>query len=82
MHSDKVLDPHSPVQEGFWKIALLGSYYYRKARKNPEILKLKEKIKVNAYEAFLEKHLSLGILFTLTIYINFFWFLSWYIYYR
>lgn len=60
LHSDDVLDPHSPVQKGFWRVFFLGVVDYVTAKDLPEVVKLRNRIKGNKLERFIEKNSFLG----------------------
>ena len=59
-HSDTEKDPHSPVQKGFWRVFFLGVFDYTKAKSNPDVLKIRKTIKLNALEAFISRNLFMG----------------------
>lgn len=66
--SDTEKDPHSPLQNGFWHGFLLGSFDYAKARKNPEVLKIRKKIPVNMFEKFIEDNTLVAPIITATLF--------------
>lgn len=59
-HSDQALDPHSPVQKGLAHVFFLGVGGYVRAKSQPDVLKIRKRIPLNALEAFIEKNLFLG----------------------
>ena len=58
--SDTEKDPHSPVVNGFWHSFMMGAFDYAKARKSPDVLKIRAKIPTNAFERFIEKNTLVG----------------------
>lgn len=60
IHSDLEKDPHSPKQKGLAHVFFFGAFDYTKAKENPEVLKIRHRLPVTAYELFLSKHLFLG----------------------
>jgi stearoyl-CoA desaturase (Delta-9 desaturase) len=58
--SDTEKDPHSPVKKGFWRVFLLGVFDYSKAKSNPEVLKIRNTIKLNKLEKFISHNLFFG----------------------
>jgi stearoyl-CoA desaturase (delta-9 desaturase) len=59
-HSDTPKDPHSPVQKGIWHVLFLGVLDYTRAKRDPEVLKIRKGVPESAWEAFLDRHLFLG----------------------
>lgn len=59
-HSDQEKDPHSPVQKGFWHVALMGVFDYTKAKSLPDVLKIRKTIKLNPLEGFISRNLFFG----------------------
>lgn len=59
-HSDKPKDPHSPVQKGLFRVMFGGAFDYNKAKKTPEVLKLRKMIKNNWFENFMGDNQLLG----------------------
>jgi stearoyl-CoA desaturase (delta-9 desaturase) len=55
--SDKLGDPHSPLIHGFWKIFLLGSFYYDRATKEAGILEFARHIPKSKLDWLLERSL-------------------------
>ena len=60
IHSDKENDPHSPVQKGLAHVFFLGAWDYNAAKSSPEVLKIRHRLPVNRYEAFISNNLLLG----------------------
>jgi stearoyl-CoA desaturase (delta-9 desaturase) len=58
--SDTEKDPHSPVHKGFWHVFLQGAYDYTKAKADPEVVAIRNKIKRNKLEQFISENLLLG----------------------
>ncbi|MCM0605779.1 MAG: fatty acid desaturase [Xanthomonadaceae bacterium] len=67
--SDTDLDPHSPVVNGFWHSFLLGAFDYAKARKSPEVLKIRAKIPTNQFERFIENNTLVGPIFLAVLFL-------------
>ncbi|MFQ5890576.1 MAG: acyl-CoA desaturase [Gemmatimonadota bacterium] len=66
---DREGDPHSPVLEGFWRIALGQVWFYRKAAQDPEVL---EKYGTGCPDDWLERnvysrHTTAGVLLMVLI---------------
>lgn len=59
-HSDAEKDPHSPVQKGFWRVFFFGVYDYVKAKSIPPVVRIRERLPVNAYEKFYDQNALLG----------------------
>lgn len=68
IHSDKENDPHSPVQKGLAHVFFLGAWDYNAAKSSPEVLKIRQRLPVNKYEAFIAENLLLGP--SLMVFIN------------
>lgn len=60
IHSDTEKDPHSPVMKGLGHVFFLGVLDYTRAKRDPEVLKIRNKIKESSFEAFIDKNLFLG----------------------
>ncbi len=60
IHSDDEKDPHSPQQKGLAHVFFLGAWDYNAAKENPEVLKIRHRLPVTAYELFISKNLLLG----------------------
>lgn len=60
IHSDDEKDPHSPKQKGLAHVFFLGAWDYNAAKSNPEVLKIRHRLPVTAYELFISKNLLLG----------------------
>lgn len=60
LHSDQEKDPHSPVQRGFWHVFFLGVADYVEAKKSPEVMQLRKRMKGNRLERFIEKYTLVG----------------------
>ena len=60
IHSDDVKDPHSPQQKGLAHVFFFGAWDYNAAKENPEVLKIRHRLPVTAYELFISKNLLLG----------------------
>lgn len=56
VHSDTEFDPHSPKQKGLAHVFFLGVWDYSKAKAWPEVLKIRARLKTNAYERFIAGH--------------------------
>ncbi|RYZ68273.1 MAG: fatty acid desaturase [Proteobacteria bacterium] len=67
-HSDDVLDPHSPYQKGLGRVFLLGALDYTRAKQNPEVLKIRNKLKETRFEAFLSRNILLGPVIMIVLY--------------
>ncbi len=59
-HSDTPKDPHSPAQKGLLHVLFLGVFDYSRAKSDPEVLKIRSRIPMNAYEGFISRHLFLA----------------------
>ena len=60
LHSDDEKDPHSPVKKGLAHVFFLGAFDYSLATNNPEVLKIRNRLPVNAFETYISKNLFLG----------------------
>lgn len=60
IHSDDEKDPHSPQQKGLAHVFFLGAWDYNAAKSNPDVLKIRNRLPVTAYEVFISKNLLLG----------------------
>ena len=67
--SDTEHDPHSPVQNGFLHSFFLGALDYAKARKHPDVLKIREKIPTRVWERFIENNSLLGPIILATLFL-------------
>lgn len=63
IHSDLENDPHSPRQKGLAHVFFFGAWDYNAAKENPEVLKIRHRLPVSAYELFISKNLLLGPMF-------------------
>lgn len=59
-HSDKPLDPHSPVQKGLMHVLFLGVADYSKAKNSEPVLKIRKTLKRNKLEQFIADHTLMG----------------------
>jgi stearoyl-CoA desaturase (delta-9 desaturase) len=59
-HSDQEKDPHSPVHNGIWHALFLGVFDYTKAKSNPEVVRIRNGMKANAFEKFMFKNSFTG----------------------
>jgi stearoyl-CoA desaturase (Delta-9 desaturase) len=59
-HSDRELDPHSPVQNGIWHALFLGVFDYTKGKSLPEVKKIRKTIQTNKLESFIEQNSFTG----------------------
>jgi len=59
-HSDKVKDPHSPVQKGLFHVLFLGVFDYAQARVSAPVVRIRKTIKRNKLEQFMADHTLLG----------------------
>lgn len=59
-HSDDPLDPHSPVQKGFWNIFFFGALAYSRAKREPAVARIRQRIPIRGWEAFIERNLLVG----------------------
>ncbi|MCB9093164.1 MAG: fatty acid desaturase [Halobacteriovoraceae bacterium] len=63
-NSDKPKDPHSPVQKGLLRVFFGGTYDYNRAKKQEDVMKLRNTIKTNALEKFMDVNYLLGPILT------------------
>lgn len=63
-HSDQEKDPHSPKQKGLARVFFFGVYDYVVAKDEPEVLKIRNKIPQDRYEAFLKENPLIGPILT------------------
>lgn len=59
-HSDSPLDPHSPVQKGLARVFFLGVADYSRAKSDPEVLRIRKRLPVNALESYIANHLFIA----------------------
>ncbi len=61
-HADLLGDPHSPIILGFWKVQLGNIFLYRKAAKNPDVLRYGRHIRPSWAEQTIFRSPTLGLL--------------------
>jgi stearoyl-CoA desaturase (delta-9 desaturase) len=59
-YSDTPKDPHSPAQKGLAHVFFMGAFDYSRAKTDPEVLKIRNRIPANAYERFIARHLFMA----------------------
>ncbi|NDF13701.1 hypothetical protein EB061_00020 [bacterium] len=59
-HSDTPEDPHSPSQKGLARVFFLGVLDYSRAKSEPEVLKIRNRIPATAFERYIAAHLFQG----------------------
>ncbi len=71
-HSDTPKDPHSPAQKGLARVFFLGVLDYSRAKSDPEVIKIRNRIPATSFERFIAGHLfsapiamGLGLMFLL-----------------
>lgn len=60
IHSDQDLDPHSPVKKGLAHVLFFGAYDYTKAKAQPDVLKIRNRLSYTKFEKFMSEHQLLG----------------------
>ena len=60
IHSDKDLDPHSPVKKGFWHVFFKGALDFNDAKYSEPVQKIRKHIKLNRYEKFIAENSMFG----------------------
>lgn len=59
-HSDTPKDPHSPSQKGLARVFFLGVWDYSRAKSDPEVIKIRNRIPTSAFERYIARHLFQG----------------------
>ena len=68
IHSDNEKDPHSPIQKGLAHVFFFGAWDYNTAKSSADVLKIRNRLPVTAYELFISKNLLLGP--TIMVFLN------------